>query len=104
MFDWVLFEVECPNCKTKIDGFQSKDGGCGLYTLGFWEVNNFYSSCPSCRTWVEYTIKQRPNRRLRIEDYHKEVKIPTKKQQKEYRKQYKALAKLLKKFKKGGKT
>lgn len=97
MFDNIRFETECPNCKGKVNGFQSKSGECGMYLLEFWEVNNFYSSCPQCSTWIDYTIKQRPNRRLTIDDYHKEVKIPSKKEQEEYKKGLETLAKMLKK-------
>ena len=98
MFDDINFETKCPNCKTKVNGFQSKDGSCLMITLEFWDVNNFYDSCPECSTWIEYTLKNktRPNRKLTIKDYKKEVKIPTKKEQVAHRKKYREFAKLLK--------
>jgi len=82
MFDDINFEMKCPNCKTKIDNFQSKDGPCMMTMLEFWEVNNFYDSCPECNTWIEFTIKKKVNRKKTIKDYKKEVRIPTKKEQK----------------------
>ena len=93
IYDDVKFEMECPNCKNKVNDFQSKDGACRMHTLDFWEVNNFYSSCPHCNTWIEFTIKQRPNRRLTIKDYHKEIQIPTKKEQAVREEGHKKLAK-----------
>ena len=96
MYDDIRFEMECPNCKEKVNNFQSKDGECGMHLLEFWEVNNFYAPCHNCNTWIEFTIKQRPNRRLTIKDYHKEVKIPTKKEQEEHKRKYQKLVKLFK--------
>ena len=57
MFDWIVFEMECPVCKTKIDDFQSKDGGCSLDNLSPYEVFNFYSSCKKCGTWIDFIRK-----------------------------------------------
>ena len=98
LFDDIDFEIECPNCKTKMDDFQSKDGQCLMHTLKFWEVNNFYAGCPECNTWVEYTLKNksRPNRKLTIKDYKKEVQISTKKEQLAHKKKYEDFAKMLK--------
>ena len=97
MFDDIKFEMKCPNCKTKVDGFQSKDGSCLMHELEFWEVNNFYASCSHCNTWIEFTIKkQRPNRKVTIKDYEKVVEIPTKKEQEAHRKKYRDFANFLK--------
>ena len=97
MFDYIRFKMECPNCKTLMKDFQSKDGGCFMYLLNFWEVNNFYDSCGKCRTWVEFTLKlkNRPNRELTLKDYKKEIRIPTKKEQKEHKKRMDDFTKLL---------
>ena len=76
LFDYIRFEIECPSCKNKIKDFQSKDGECYMYVLEFWEVNNFYARCSFCGTWIDYTIKQRPNRRLIIKDYHRTIEKP----------------------------
>ena len=96
MFDNINFEIKCPNCKTKVDDFQSKDSVCLMCTLEFWEVNNFYASCPECKTWIEFTLKEsRPNRKLTIKDYKKEVEIPSKKEQQAHKKKYQEFAKLL---------
>jgi hypothetical protein len=54
LFNDIDFECQCPNCGGDIRGFQSKDGPCDLTTLRPWEVDNFYSSCRSCKAWIEY--------------------------------------------------
>lgn len=66
MFDYIKLEVKCPKCKAKVDGFQSKDGGCFLDTLDYWEVDNFYSSCNKCGTWIEYDLHPATNPRPKI--------------------------------------
>jgi len=95
MYDNINFEMPCPNCKTKIEYFQSKSGSCLMNTLEFWEVENFYAGCSYCNTWVEFNIKgKRPNRKLTLKDYHRGVKIPSKKDQIAHRKGLRELAKL----------
>jgi len=98
MFDWIIFEMKCPKCKTKMDSFQSKSGGCSMEHLEFWEVTNFYSGCSKCTTWVEFDIARspRPNRKLTMRDYKKTIKISTTKQEREHRQRYKEIAKRLK--------
>ena len=59
MFDWVNYEMKCPKCKTKIDGFQSKDGECCLSMLEVGDVANFYSSCDTCNTWIEFQLDKK---------------------------------------------
>ena len=68
MYDEIKYEMDCPKCGAKITGFQSKDGLCILATLEFWEVDNFYSPCPSCNAWIEFNRKtsRQPSP---IEDY-----------------------------------
>lgn len=73
MYDHVRFECECPQCKTMLNGFQSKDGSCGLYTLDFWDTNNFYTICDSCGLFIDFNIVVRPDRKIVIEDYKVEV-------------------------------
>lgn len=77
MYDNINFQMDCPHCRKKMDDFQSQDGPCALFLLDFWQVNNFYDSCNNCRTWVEFTIKDRKNREITIEDFDKKVKLPT---------------------------
>ena len=62
------FKVKCPNCGTEVNGFQSKDGACLMDKIDYWTVNNFYSSCSNCKTWIEYTLK-RPRGKISIKDY-----------------------------------
>ena len=57
MFDYIKYEMECPECGHKIDSFQSKDGDCQLHTLNYWEVNNFYTICNNCGVWIIFNYK-----------------------------------------------
>jgi len=60
--------VQCPSCgETSASedwGWQSKDGPCELAILQFWEVDNFYGSCPKCSTWVD---AESPRRRVPVD-------------------------------------
>ena len=100
MFDYINFKIKCPNCKSNLNNFQSKDGSCVLNHLEFWEVDNFYDSCPICNTRIEYNIRKRFNRKLNIKDYYKKVEIPSKKEQEKYKKQQKDIKKMLGIYKK----
>lgn len=62
MFDWINFKTACPTCATPVSGFQSKDAGCEMVTLEPEDVDNFYSSCDKCGTWVEFS--REPERRV----------------------------------------
>jgi len=73
MFDYIKFEMACPKCGAKVSGFQSKDGPCCLIELEYWEVDNFYSSCPQCQTWIEYNRKG-ARQEVPISDYEQEVR------------------------------
>lgn len=73
MFDDIKFEIDCPKCGARVTGFQSKDGPCVLAELEFWEVDNFYSHCPKCETWIEFTYKI-PREPRPITDYEMEIK------------------------------
>jgi len=68
MFDYIKYEMDCPDCGSKIGGFQSKDGMCVLAELEFWEVDNFYSYCKCCGRRVEFNRK-RPRLYSPISDY-----------------------------------
>lgn len=57
MFDYINYEMDCPECGARVSDFQSKDGPCALDTLEYWEVDYFYASCENCRAWVEFTRK-----------------------------------------------
>ena len=54
MYDNVDHECICPVCKSKVSGFQSKDGDCVLDALKVSQVANFYSSCHKCGCWIEF--------------------------------------------------
>ncbi len=56
MFDWVNVEMLCPLCKKGIvKRFQSKSNDCQLDTLDPQYVVNFYSECPKCKEWIEFS-------------------------------------------------
>lgn len=57
MFDSIVpseEHVPCPKCGAHLSGFQSKDGPCELKELKPYEVDNFYTGCSECGTWVEF--------------------------------------------------
>ena len=86
MYDHVKFKMNCPRCNKKMNDFQTKDGSQSLSVLNWWDVSNFYTHCNYCRTWVEFILVDRPNRKLTIKDYKKIVKLTTKKDDEEYKK------------------
>ena len=53
-FDRVDHKCKCPNCGEEVTEFQSKSGDCDSRLLQAQEVNNFYSECESCKTWIEF--------------------------------------------------
>ena len=57
MFDYINLEIKCPNCGGAVSGFQSKENGCMMTTLEYWEVNNFYSGCEKCGCEIEFNRK-----------------------------------------------
>lgn len=66
MYDNVKITTSCPVCKAAVSGFQSKDGDCLSHNLSFWEVDNFYSNCEGCGSFIEYTIAKY---KRKLEDY-----------------------------------
>ena len=59
MFDWILApKIKCPKCSEILDGFQSKDGPCELEQLEYEKVENFYTSCQSCGSWISFKKKE----------------------------------------------
>jgi hypothetical protein len=71
MFDYVTHaEIDCPECGAKVSDFQSKDNACFMDTIPFWEVNNFYTMCRNCKTWIEFDLVPREPRPPRpLTDY-----------------------------------
>jgi len=76
MYDWVEYSCKCPKCGTKVDGFQTKSGPSMLKVLKVGEVDNFYSSCEKCGTWVEYTLKPDSKHLYSIDDYTMSTENP----------------------------
>lgn len=85
MFDWVDYECVCPQCNNKVRGFQTKDGDCTLDTVKHTDVENFYSTCNTCKCWIEFTEEKIPTgkhiRRVIGENHEilstKKLKIPS---------------------------
>jgi predicted RNA-binding Zn-ribbon protein involved in translation (DUF1610 family) len=68
-------DIKCPHCGEVVTGFQSKDADCALDTLDYWEVDNFYTSCVSCGTWLEF-YRKTPRQYLPIEAYELDYTDP----------------------------
>lgn len=58
MFNWVKFEMACPKCGAKVDGFQTKDGDLTMAEVDALSVCEFYSACPKCDSWIEFHRKK----------------------------------------------
>jgi len=69
MFDYVNYEMDCPTCGEKLDSFQSKDGRCVLETIEYWEVDNFYDYCDTCKVMVEFNRIRTAKEPVPITDY-----------------------------------
>lgn len=74
MFDWIKFKTQCPKCGNEVTGFQSKRAGCNLDCLEFWQVDNFYSSCDKCGTWIEFNLKEETRKKFTIKDYEMKIR------------------------------
>jgi hypothetical protein len=57
MFDYVDYEMECPQCGEIVRYFQSKDGDCRMATLNIKDVFSFYNVCVHCRLCIEFKRK-----------------------------------------------
>ena len=55
MFDYVNFQMDCPQCGTRLFGFQTKDTDCELETVEPDETQYFYKGCPRCKAWIEFS-------------------------------------------------
>lgn len=58
MFDYVDFEANCPICGNYLTEWQSKDGPCGMMEIPVTAVDQFYTSCKRCGTWIHYQIRR----------------------------------------------
>jgi hypothetical protein len=56
MFDYIKYSCACPECGAIVREWQSKDGPCVMSTLDPWRVENFYTSCPGCKTWLDANV------------------------------------------------
>ena len=55
MYDYVtdVPEVTC-SCGAEVTGWQTKDFSRQLVEIPYWEVDNFYTMCDSCKAWHEF--------------------------------------------------
>jgi hypothetical protein len=60
MFDYVNASLPCPHCGAVNLGWQTKSGPCDFLKLDPDEVDNFYTSCRSCKAWIEYLRNEKP--------------------------------------------
>lgn len=58
MYDYINYEAPCPKCGEVIKDWQSKDGLCTLEKLEPYQVDNFYTSCRKCGTWIDAEVKK----------------------------------------------
>ena len=65
LFNWVNYEMKCPECGHLVTGFQTKDESQIPLYLETVEVNQilskFYSECDNCGLWIEFFFKTPPN-------------------------------------------
>lgn len=59
LFDWVDFEMDCPNCGHKLKEFQTKDGDNYMNTVDAFYVDRFYTACDNCGMWIEFLRKSK---------------------------------------------
>ena len=69
LFNYVDIKMNCPYCKKKIDGFQTKEGILYCDTVPFWSVDNFYTNCKHCKKWVEYVYDEEKKKKRKLKDY-----------------------------------
>lgn len=74
MYDNINYTITCPKCGHLVYHFQSKDKGCSLSNLEFWQVDNFYSYCDNCETWIEFNLKEEVRKRFTIKDYEMKIR------------------------------
>lgn len=65
MFDYVHFEMACPNCGKPLGDFQSKDDYCTMDKIEPDNLSEFYSSCHTCKLWIEFKRPEPETRPLR---------------------------------------
>ena len=70
MFNWVNYQMNCPECGHLVTGFQTKDESLVSLYLENVEINQigkFYSECDNCGLWIEFILKRPPN--ITIDDF-----------------------------------
>jgi len=71
------FTLSCPVCGHEISEFQTKDNDPSLSFVTFDSVDNFYSICDGCNSFIELYFC--PDKERTIEDYKMRIiDIPVK--------------------------
>ena len=73
MYDSIAFSMRCPKCGKELNNFQSKDNGCVLAVLEFWQVDHFYDYCWDCNIKVSFTLKEDIRKELPITAYEMRI-------------------------------
>jgi hypothetical protein len=73
MFDWIMYQDNCPMCDKPLNGFQSKDGPCDMKMLQPEEVGKFHNRCEDdgCDTWINYQVISRNPLKVKVIDESK---------------------------------
>jgi hypothetical protein len=66
MFDTIKFDEPCPYCGHTGNWFQSKDGPCEMLNLEPYEVEEFYTSCRGCKSWLVYSVVAEVTREVTV--------------------------------------
>lgn len=55
LFNYINFEMDCPQCGDVVRDFQTKDGYCCMDMVEIEAVTNFYARCRKCNYWIVFT-------------------------------------------------
>lgn len=54
LYNTVNFQINCTYCGFLLKTFQTKEGSCDFSVVNFSTVNNFYTICPNCGSFIEF--------------------------------------------------
>ena len=60
LYDYVNFEMPCPNCGALLDSFQTKDGLNALEKIEPNDVHEFYDLCKECGAFITFSRQRYP--------------------------------------------
>ena len=59
IFDYVEYEMHCPDCGSVLRNFQSSSEECTMAHLKPRDVSHMYDMCLSCKAFVAVSIQRR---------------------------------------------